>query len=166
MGKIFLKRDYTIFVQYSINPTCITRPWISHTLVMNRLCVWFLELENLHADFVPGIAVVRARDSHVRAKKMERFRAWSIIGDPANAGESRWGWRGIRSSRLDGTRECAPASGTRLASPSDSREIKKKERENRVCISFCTSSSSFFVFLTPSFFAEEKHSRFRDAWPL
>lgn len=104
---------------------------------------------NLHTGvpIVPGIAELRARDcrSHV-SEENGKISCVKYYWRPANAGESRWGWRGIRSSRLDGTRECAREWHATGFAERLTREIKKKKNP-RVHLFPPPLPSSFFVFL-------------------
>lgn len=136
--------------------------------------LWWMSAKNTQFGFlnsksayhgmpiVSGIAV-RARDSRSHASEENgKISCVKYYWRPANAGESRWGWRGIRSSRLDGTRECAREWHATGFAERLTREIK-----NRVCIFFCLLlPSSFFVFPRSLRKRNTRASAMRNrAWP-
>lgn len=116
----------------------------------------FLNSKSAYDGIVPivsGIAV-RARDSRSHASEENgKISCVKYYWRPANAGESRWGWRGIRSSRLDGTRECA-----REWHATGSAERLTREIKNRVRIFFSS-------FLPPSLFSPVPCGRETPALP-
>lgn len=112
-------------------------------------CSWWMSAKNTPFGFlnsksayhVPIVSGIGARDSRSHASEENgKISCVKYYWRPANAGESRWGWRGIRSSRLDGTRECAREWHATGFAERLTREIKSR-------IFFCLLlPSSFFVF--------------------
>lgn len=100
---------------------------------------------------IPIVAVTRMSEENGKISCVKYY--WR----PANAGRvSRWGWRGIRSSRLDGTRECTHEWHA-TDSPSGSRE---KQKTARVCV--CIFFHHLFL---PLSFSSQKIEREKEIQP-